>query len=63
MNEELPELLTRKEACARLRISMPTLNRRIQSGALRIVKLGTAGNSPVRIRSADLDAYIDGGSS
>jgi len=48
-------LLTRREVCARLRISETTLWRRTLLGDLPSIKIG----SLVRYRQADVDAFID----
>ena len=37
---DLPEHLTRAEAAAYLRVSLPTLGRRIKGGDLEVVKIG-----------------------
>lgn len=50
-------VLTRREAAARLRCSLRTVDRLIASGELPTVRLG---NGPARVRAADLAAYVEG---
>ncbi len=52
-------LLTKREAAEILRQSVPTLDRKIRAGEIRVKRLGRA----VRIESEDLQAYIDRGDS
>jgi excisionase family DNA binding protein len=52
----VPELLTREEACERLRISLTALNRLMQSGGLYSFKVGRQR----RIPEAAVDALIAG---
>lgn len=56
MHQNQPEnLLTVAEACERLRISKPTLNRHFRGGALPRVKIGHR----TLIRERDVSAFID----
>lgn len=50
-----PELLTVREACARLRVSRPTLDALMDEGALTRLKVRRS----VRLRASDVDAYLD----
>lgn len=50
----LPNLLTREEAARYLRISLPTLHRRVKDGSIPRVVLG----SKVLFRRSDLDGYV-----
>ena len=50
-------LLTYAEVCARLHITKPTARALVARGDLRIVRIGRA----VRIRSEDVDRFIDAG--
>jgi excisionase family DNA binding protein len=49
------EFTTIREACARLRVHRTSLERLFKNGELTKVKVGRA----VRIRTADLDAYLE----
>jgi excisionase family DNA binding protein len=49
-----PEYFTRREACAYLRLSLKTLERRVRAGQIPIIKVGTA----VRLARADLDRFM-----
>lgn len=52
-------LLTLSEAASALGISIEGVRRRIRAGHLGAVKLGESGPAPLRIRPADLDAYVE----
>jgi excisionase family DNA binding protein len=56
INETVGVCLTLKEAAFNLRVCRRTLEREINAGRLRAVKIGRA----VRIREYDLKAYVDG---
>lgn len=49
------QLLTLKQVADRLQVSMSTVNRRVASGEIPIVRLGRN----IRVRPEDLDAYIE----
>lgn len=57
--EKVPELLTRSEAAAALRVSLTTITRLTQSGQLRAVHVGRA----IRIPAESIRAFIAGESS
>jgi excisionase family DNA binding protein len=50
--------LTIAEAALELRCSAPTIRRRIASGELPAVKLGSAANAGIRIPRAALDRWL-----
>jgi excisionase family DNA binding protein len=52
-------LLTRKEAAARLRIALRTLDRRLASGEIKCHRLGYGPRAPVRISEAELKDYLE----
>jgi len=49
-----PAVLTTREAAQYLRVSLPTINRRVRSGELPYIRMGRS----LRFRLADLDAYL-----
>jgi excisionase family DNA binding protein len=51
-------LLTVTEAARRLRLSELTVRRRIASGDLAAVRLGSGKKSPIRIVAAELEEFI-----
>lgn len=55
----MTSLLTKRQAAEILQQSIPTLDRKIREGKLKVKRLGRA----VRIEPEDLQAYIDGGES
>lgn len=56
--ERLPELLTLREVAGLLRVSMRTLERLVERGALPVVR-PTGPNGNRRIRREALRAYLD----
>jgi len=52
--DELPALVTKREAAAFLRVDLRTITRMIARGDLKAVHLGTSPHSPVRIARAEL---------
>ena len=50
----MEQLLRYKEAAALLRISKPTLERRVKAGKIEVVRLG----APVRFTMAALEKYV-----
>lgn len=52
-------LLTLRQACELLQISMATLRRRIVDGSIRIIKLGPSRNSPTRVPLAGLATWVN----
>jgi excisionase family DNA binding protein len=52
-------LLTVGEVAKELRLAPISVHRRIRDGQLRAVKLGAAHNSPVRVREAELERYVE----
>lgn len=52
------ELMTRKEAAARLKIGVRTLDRRLASGDLKCYRLGDGLRAPVRISEEQLREYL-----
>jgi hypothetical protein len=60
MSETGLNLRTRREAAARLRCSLKTLNGHVRSGALRYVIIGHGKRRPLRMfTDGDLDALIE----
>lgn len=55
------ELMTRKEAAAKLKIGVRTLDRRLASGELKCYRLGDGSRAPVRISEEQLRAFLDYG--
>jgi excisionase family DNA binding protein len=51
-------LLTKGEAAERLRISLDTLKKWIAAQRLPVVKLGPYQRSAIRLREADVEAFI-----
>lgn len=51
-------LLRVPEVAARLGVSERSVERRIHSGALPAVRLGSGPKSPVRVDEAELDAWV-----
>jgi excisionase family DNA binding protein len=51
--------LTKGQVCEILAVSLPTLNRIVAAGELRVVYVGVGKGSP-RITRDDLAAYLDG---
>ncbi len=52
------ELVTISEAALALRVSAPTLRRRIGRGTVRAVQVGGPGHA-VRIKRSDLDRLVE----
>lgn len=52
-------MLTRREACERLKIGRDKLAQLIRDGELEAIKTGDARNSELRIIEASIDAYIE----
>lgn len=52
------ELITKKEACAILRVSPATVERYVRAGMLAKVKLGDRPQSAVRFRKSDVERLI-----
>jgi excisionase family DNA binding protein len=57
--ETEPHPLTVPEVAARLRVSKPTVYRRIWDGILPAVRVGNSPTSPLRIPSDELEAWLD----
>ena len=53
-------LLTLPEVADRLRVSVKTVRRRIESGELPAVRLGTGSHAPVRVDAAELHEWLYG---
>jgi len=59
VDEQRLELLNVREVAARLRVSPPTVYRRIQQGDLVAHRLGPGPCSPIRIDADELDRFLD----
>ena len=58
--EDLPRILTVREAASRLRVSPPTVYTLIKNGDLPSIVFSTrAGRGVVRVAEEDLKAFID----
>lgn len=56
--QTIANLLTVPEVAARLKVSLWTVYRKVESGEIPAVKLGTGKRSPVRIDPAELDEWL-----
>ena len=54
--ERTTRLLTADDVCERLRVSRPTLYRRVHDGSLRAFRLGDMG--PLRFDPADVERLL-----
>jgi excisionase family DNA binding protein len=55
---DVEALMTVPEVAAELRLSRDSIDRRIKTGQLQVMKLGDAASSPVRIPKSELDRYL-----
>lgn len=53
-------LLTVREVAERLQVSLWTAYRKVESGEIPAIKLGTAKRSPVRIDERELEHWLKG---
>lgn len=51
-------MLTTKDVCKLLGVSSRFVGKKMATGELRCVKLGSKKNSPVRFEAAEVEAYI-----
>ena len=51
-------LLTVPEVADRLRVSVKTVRRRIESGELLVVRIGSGTRAPVRVDADELDRFL-----
>ena len=58
MSEKIPQMLTAREVCGALRISLATLYRAVSTG--RLPKPVKIGERATRWRAGDLAEFIDG---
>jgi excisionase family DNA binding protein len=58
MSETEQRLLGVKEVALRLRCSPKTVYRKVSSGELPAVKLGSGPKAPIRVDAGELDAWI-----
>jgi excisionase family DNA binding protein len=52
------KLLTVAEVAERLQVSLWTVYRKVESGEIPAVRLGTSKRSPVRVDPAELDEWL-----
>ena len=53
-------LLTLREAAARLKTSERTIRRRVDDGSIPAVRLGASPSSPLRIPEDELERWVSG---
>lgn len=58
-NMETHRPLTRKEASEMLKVSLPTINRLLNEGKLKRVKLSDSRNGAVRIEYSSIERLLD----
>jgi excisionase family DNA binding protein len=58
-SETEPRLLTVPQVAARLRVSRPTVYRRIWDGSLPAVRVGNSATSPLRVPTDELNTWLD----
>jgi len=54
----MEHLLTVDEAARALRLTRGTMYRKIQTGAIRAVRLGDGEKAPIRVEESELDRYV-----
>lgn len=54
----MEDLLTKKEVAKKLGISITTLNRKIRNGDIKAIKLGANKQSPIRIKTNEIERYF-----
>jgi len=55
---EISGLLTVGEVAARLRVSRPTVYRRIAAGEIPVLRLGSGPRAPLRVDGAELETWL-----
>src|SRR5262249_22759516 len=58
--QKLPNLLTVEEVAERLRVSIWSVYRRIESGEIPAVRLGSGPRSPIRVDESELEQWLYG---
>ena len=58
-NEEVPEILSVKEAADFLKLARGTLYRYAEDGVIPCVKIGPTNKSPVRFIKSELIEYVN----
>ena len=53
------DVFTRAETARILKVSLRTVDRWVQDGRLRFVKLGDGPKAPIRFRERDIEEFLD----
>jgi excisionase family DNA binding protein len=56
--QETANLLTVAEVAGQLKVSLWTVYRKVESGEIPPVRLGTSKRSPIRVDSRELEAWL-----